>query len=389
MINLFSGIVYLPRSVSIFEAISFSFSRSFSLFVKCMMPLLVLFSMQAHAMDKNVKQLVFQNAYQQDTGHSGFAEKAIDGITNGHYWSGSVTHTRTSNSWWAGDLGSQQSISQIKIYNRTDCCKNRLNQFRIIITKYPLIDPQRKLSLDTIKYFSKKYPGTYLSEPLPYFLGSYFTYDITEYSGSVDGRYVYIWEPDNVLHLAEVQAYYISKSKPKSKSKSKSNSKSKSKSYKPVYSKFVQYPTSDVIVTRPGNITRKNRSISDAIDVDGYVNAVHIESDWWNKRPTYIKVYEKSWNGSKGRKLASEKISKRDTKICGDQNRAINGDVRSFLKSYKRECKYRPNTRHHAPSSLLTIPVGEYVKEGIIVEIKGSLSGSGTALIKRLIVDID
>jgi len=61
-------------------------------------------------------------ALQNSTAYSGVAERAIDGATNGDYFTGnSVTHTAAGNDpWWELDLQSEQVIDRIKIWNRTD-----------------------------------------------------------------------------------------------------------------------------------------------------------------------------------------------------------------------------------------------------------------------------
>ena len=74
-------------------------------------------------------------ASQVSTSHSGLASRAIDRNTNGS-WSGrSVTHTTGgTNRWWQVELDALYSISEIKVYNRTDnCCKTRLRDFSIIV----------------------------------------------------------------------------------------------------------------------------------------------------------------------------------------------------------------------------------------------------------------
>lgn len=60
-------------------------------------------------------------ATQHSTAFGGPPELAIDGNTDGDYQKKSVTHTDTVNDpWWEVDLGSMQSIDEIKIWNRTD-----------------------------------------------------------------------------------------------------------------------------------------------------------------------------------------------------------------------------------------------------------------------------
>lgn len=61
-------------------------------------------------------------ATQKNTAHGGDAARGIDGNKNGEYGGGGQTHTEenTANPWWEVDLGEEQPIDQIVIYNRTD-----------------------------------------------------------------------------------------------------------------------------------------------------------------------------------------------------------------------------------------------------------------------------
>ena len=50
-----------------------------------------------------------------------YADLAIDGITDGNFWHGSVSHTKfDSDAWWEVDLGDTYTIDHINIWNRTD-----------------------------------------------------------------------------------------------------------------------------------------------------------------------------------------------------------------------------------------------------------------------------
>ena len=66
----------------------------------------------------------------------GKAHLAVDGNTNGNWNGNSVTHTRdggTVNPWWQVDLGNYQVIKEILIWNRTDCCKRRLDNLVVSV----------------------------------------------------------------------------------------------------------------------------------------------------------------------------------------------------------------------------------------------------------------
>jgi hypothetical protein len=61
------------------------------------------------------------------------ASRAVDGNTNGH-WRVSITHTKKQdNPYWQVDLLGIYRLEEIKIYNRKDCCKERLKNFQVII----------------------------------------------------------------------------------------------------------------------------------------------------------------------------------------------------------------------------------------------------------------
>ena len=61
-------------------------------------------------------------AMQKNTANGGEASRAIDGNKSGAWGDGGQTHTeeRTGNPWWEVDLGSEQPIDKIVVYNRTD-----------------------------------------------------------------------------------------------------------------------------------------------------------------------------------------------------------------------------------------------------------------------------
>lgn len=73
-------------------------------------------------------------ATQSSTSAGGLAPRAIDGNTNGAHSNHSVTHTALEpNPWWEVQLAAPTPIHQIEIFNRTDCCSERLEGCRISI----------------------------------------------------------------------------------------------------------------------------------------------------------------------------------------------------------------------------------------------------------------
>src|SRR5262249_27273011 len=58
------------------------------------------------------------------------ASKANDGNTDGNVGHGSVTVTNSAteaNPWWQVDLGASATVNSVVVWNRTDCCGNRLS----------------------------------------------------------------------------------------------------------------------------------------------------------------------------------------------------------------------------------------------------------------------
>ncbi len=75
---------------------------------------------------------------QSSTASGGLPERAIDGNTNGVYNQNSVTHTSSeSEAWWQLDLGEVKELSAIKVWNRTDCCMERLKNFHVLVSDLP------------------------------------------------------------------------------------------------------------------------------------------------------------------------------------------------------------------------------------------------------------
>lgn len=75
-------------------------------------------------------------ASQSSTSHGGVAQRAVDGNTSGRYGDGGQTHTDGSgrNPWWELDLGSEQPIEAIHIWNRTESeLGKRLQGFRLSV----------------------------------------------------------------------------------------------------------------------------------------------------------------------------------------------------------------------------------------------------------------
>ncbi len=74
-------------------------------------------------------------ASQSSTYGGGVAARAVDGKSDGNWSSNSVTHTdNTAQPWWQVDLGAIQKIGEVILFNRSDCCADRLANFEIKVS---------------------------------------------------------------------------------------------------------------------------------------------------------------------------------------------------------------------------------------------------------------
>ena len=63
------------------------------------------------------------------------AASAVDGNTSGNWSDGSVTATNLdTNAWWQVDLGSSATVNSVVVFNRTDCCASRLNDYWVFVS---------------------------------------------------------------------------------------------------------------------------------------------------------------------------------------------------------------------------------------------------------------
>jgi hypothetical protein len=81
----------------------------------------------------------------------GDARLAVDGNTDGEFARGSVTHSgREANAWLEIDLGQVETIDNVSVWNRTDCCGERLHDYWLFISETPF------LSSDTAAILRKR-----------------------------------------------------------------------------------------------------------------------------------------------------------------------------------------------------------------------------------------
>ena len=138
-----------------------------------------------------------QPATQSTTDFNGAASRAVDGNTNGHYQNGqSTTHTNVNslNPWWRVDLGEIFDVQQINIYNRTNCCNERLNGAQVYIGTIDSTNPADYTEVGTLT-------GTTSAQ--------------TVSGNNTSGRYVMVRiNGTGTLSLAEVQVFGETASEP-------------------------------------------------------------------------------------------------------------------------------------------------------------------------------
>jgi len=128
-------------------------------------------------------------ASQSSTCYAGRARLAVDGDTNGRWTGGSVTHTcEEANQYWMVDLEEDSVIQVIRLYNREDCCRERLDKFLLEV-----LDADSEVVAS--KYFSTD-EGDSIFYPF---------HDFT-FPDAI-GRKVRLSKDFGVISLAEVEIY--------------------------------------------------------------------------------------------------------------------------------------------------------------------------------------
>ena len=119
------------------------------------------------------------------------ASLAVDGNTSGN---GNYTHTTLQNqAWWQVDLGASYSLEQVNLFNRTDCCPERLSNFYVFVSDQPFNATDTVNTLLGRAGVSNYYIGGTAGSPTTIAVGR-------------SGRYVRVQlAGTNYLSLAEVQ----------------------------------------------------------------------------------------------------------------------------------------------------------------------------------------
>lgn len=162
-------------------------------------PLGYLYKTVAQVTADSVNLAKDQSASQSTTAFGGVASRAVDGNPNSSWAGGSISHTSDSDpatqAWWQVDLGAIKDISTIRIFNRTDCCSDRLSNFHIFVSDVPFTSNTVSGTQAQTGVMDIPYSGT-LS-------------DAGIFTANRTGRYVRIQltTAGTILHLAEVKVF--------------------------------------------------------------------------------------------------------------------------------------------------------------------------------------
>lgn len=139
------------------------------------------------------------------------ASRAVDGITTGR--NPDFTHTKDeANPWWQVDLGAVYDVNEIVIWNRTDCCWERLQNYFVMLSETPITSNSTTKNVVSKGSFQQNQPNAV---------------DNFGTSGK-KGRYVRVFTQNRSmpLSLAEVQVFSYAKANPILKSEKSPEAKS-------------------------------------------------------------------------------------------------------------------------------------------------------------------
>lgn len=102
-------------------------------------------------------------ASQISTAWDGVPQRAVDGNTAGDYLvdqSSSHTAEPSHQAWWQVDLAGQYPVDTVEIWNRTDCCTERLADYWLIVSPTPITTDSLTEALATPGATAIHQPGT-------------------------------------------------------------------------------------------------------------------------------------------------------------------------------------------------------------------------------------
>ncbi|MEM9717781.1 MAG: heparin lyase I family protein [Bacteroidota bacterium] len=147
-----------------------------------------------------VENLAFNKQTSQSSTYGfGSPDRAVDNdlsTDRGPWSNGSITHTQhEKEAWWEVDLGTEYTLAQINYTGRTDCCKDRLQNAYVMVSKDPFPSSSLEDNLNDPSIWRElvsEYPDP----------------TIQVETGEISGRYVRIQLQETFpVSLANVQVY--------------------------------------------------------------------------------------------------------------------------------------------------------------------------------------
>jgi len=125
------------------------------------------------------------------------ASVAVDGNTDGIFADGAVSSTNfDSYAWWQVDLGSSSTIGSVVVWNRADCCGDRLTDYWVFVSNTPFLPTDTPATLQSR---AATFSSHQTVQPNP---------SSTVTLSGAQGRYVRVQlSSTNFLSLAEVQVF--------------------------------------------------------------------------------------------------------------------------------------------------------------------------------------
>ncbi|MBI1355066.1 MAG: tandem-95 repeat protein [Acidobacteria bacterium] len=120
-------------------------------------------------------------------------QNAVDGSLAGEEQQ--VSHTQNNaEAWWQADLQQVVAIQEIVLWNRTDCCQERLTDFHVLVSDAPFVSQGLQATIQQAGVADFHYPGSAGRE--------------TRIAIGRTGRFVRVQlSGSNFLQLAEVEVY--------------------------------------------------------------------------------------------------------------------------------------------------------------------------------------
>jgi hypothetical protein len=139
---------------------------------------------------------VGQDARQSSTVAANDARFAVDGNTSGDNSKVPIAHTQNErNPWWEVDLTGSHLIQEVQVWNRTDCCQDRLKDFYVLVSDQPFAS-------------TKPFPACTQTGVTAYFVSGTLAGPGVSIPVQRGGRYVRVQIPrQDFLALGEVEVW--------------------------------------------------------------------------------------------------------------------------------------------------------------------------------------